>query len=551
MATAAPHSSSELVLPLPLDARAAYAQRWGVLEDELAAGQLSRVEQFFEQHLTHTKGKWMGEPFQLLPWQRKVLRDVFETRNADGTRQYRTAYISVPRKNGKTEFAAGIALYMLAGDEENGAEVYGAAHDRNQAGTLYTMARRMVQADPAMSKAIRVLRNSMVFDSPAHGQCYYQPLSSDAGGAHSTSPHCAICDEVHTWTGQRGRELYEALTSGQGSREQPLTLVITTRGNDRQGICFELDDYADKVERGVVEDPTFYSFRAFAEVDADWHDPATWVAANPSVGRTVSWRFLQERYGKTHGSPSARSAFRTFNLNTWGQATSRWIDPARWAECAATFTAEELHGRKCFGGLDLSNTTDLTAFVLAFPPVDGAEPWKLLPFFWIPQDNIAERKRRDGVPYDQWSQDGYLTATPGNIVDHGQVIAQVEQLATVFDIQAIAFDRWGSVQVSTRLQDAGLELVAFGQGFASMSPPTKSLEEKIIDGSVIHPSNPVLTWCADNVVVRQDEAENKKPDKARSAERIDGVVAAIMALGIAEADTPSTELLTSSPVSFF
>ena len=550
MATAAARVSSSDGEPLlPRAALEVYRREWGTLEEELADGEPTRVEEFFEQHASHTKGRWMGEPFRLLPWQRKVLRDVFGTVNQDGTRQYRTAYVSVPRKNGKTEFAAGLALYMLAGDQENGAEVYGAAHDRNQAGTLYQMARRMVQHDPAMARAIRVLRNSMVFDSPEFGQCFYQPISSDAGGAHSTSPHLAICDEVHTWTGQRGRELYEAITTGQGSRSQPLTLVITTRGNDSSGICFELDEYADKVERGIITDPTFYSFRAYADAEDDWKDPATWIKANPSAGRTVGWSFLEERYGRTAGSPSARAAFRTFNLNTWGQATSRWLDPARWGSCGENFDLEELRGRKCYGGLDLSNTTDLTAFVLAFPPELEGERWKLFPFFWCPGDNMAERKRRDSVPYDQWSEDGYIDATPGNIVDHGAVVAKIEALAREFNIRSIAFDRWGSVQVSTRLQDAGLELVQFGQGFASMSAPTKSLEEKIVDEMIAHPRNPVLDWCADNVVVRIYEAENKKPDKARSAERIDGIVAAIMALGIAEADSSEVEL-DESPISF-
>ena len=242
---AASSSDLDFLKDLPRGARDSYQEHWGWMDEELQAGEPCRAELFFERHLTHTKGKWMDEPFALLPWQRKVLRDVFTTLNPDGTRQYRTVYITVPRKNGKTEFAAGLALYLVAADGENASEVYGAAHDRNQAGTLYTMAKRMVLADPDMAKAFRVLRNSLTFEHPERGECFYQPISSEAGGAHSTSPHGAICDEVHTWAGQKGKELYEALTTGQGSRSQPLTIVITTRGNDTDGICYELDTYAD------------------------------------------------------------------------------------------------------------------------------------------------------------------------------------------------------------------------------------------------------------------------------------------------------------------
>lgn len=535
---------------LPPEARESYRKHWGWIDEELAKTSKTRVEEFFERHIRHTKGAWYGQPWQFLPWQRKVCRDLFGTLNPEtGLRQYTTAYITVPRKNGKTEFAAGLVLYMVCSDGEPGAEVYGAAHDRNQAGTLFTMAKRMVLQDPDLRERFTVRRNALVYESETTGENYYHPISSEAGGAHSTSPHFCVCDEVHTWAGRKGQELYEALTTGQDARTQPLTLTVTTRGNDTDGICYELDTYADQVERGVIVDPSFYSFRAYSEKTEDWSNPDTWVKANPSVGRTVHWGKLVDAHRKTEGMPAARAAFRTFKLNTWGEGDARWIDQDKWKALAGSFTAEDLLGLDCYGGLDLSNTQDLTAFVLVFPPQAGCERWRILPHFWVPEAAIAAKVKTDAVPYDQWTEDGLIIATAGDVVDHRKVAATILEIADKFNLIETAFDRWGSVQISTHLQDEGLELTQWGQGFASMSPPTKSFSEKVSDGSLEHTGHRVMDWCLDNTVVKIDEAENMKPDKRRSQGRIDGTVAAIMALGCAEA-SEGPKVLTSSPLSF-
>lgn len=488
--------------------------------DEPAA---ARAAAFFPEVLRHTKGKWVGRPFTLEPWQEKIVRDLFGSKRDDGTRRYRTAFIEVPRKNGKSTLCAGLALYLLVADGEAGAEVYSAAADRDQAAIVFEAAKSMRDASPLLSSRVEAYRRSMVY--PKLGASY-KVLSADARTKHGQNPHAIIFDELHT---QRTRELWDTLQTGKGARTQPLTVAITTAGYDFSSVCREVYEYARGVQAGTIDDPSFYACIFEADEDDDWRSPETWAKANPSLGVSVSIEFLAEEARRAEHSLAYQNTFRRLYLNQWTRQQDRYIDLSDWDACGAPVDREALRGKRCYGALDLANTTDLNAFVLVFEPdEDGAV--HVLPFFWVPEDRMSERVTRDRVPYDAWVRAGFIEATPGNITDHRTIQRRICELRDEFEIAEIAFDRWGSVQISTGLQDEGFTMAMFGQGFASMTAPTKELLSLVIGRKIRHGGNPVLRWQADNLIVKEDEAGNVKPDKARSSERIDGMVALIMGI---------------------
>lgn len=477
---------------------------------------------FFDNVLRQTKGEWAGQPFRLMDWQRNdIIRPLFGTKHkSTQLRRYRTAFIAIPRKNGKSTLCAGIGLCMLFMDREPGAEIYSAAADREQAAIVFDQAKAMLENSSALARLAKVLKRSIVLHRDSS---IYRVLSSDAPTKHGLNPHGIVFDELHA---QRNRELWDVLTTATGARRQPMTLAITTAGYDRQSICFEMWDYALKVRSGALEDKSFFTYIAAANDDDDWQDEAVWARANPALGHTVKMDYLRGEANKAKHNPAYQNTFRRLHLNQWTQQETRWLDITKWIACKVSSIAFE--GRVCYGGLDLASTSDLAAFVLVCETSDGvyaARAW-----FWMPDNDLVERGRRDRVPYDAWVRDGLITATPGNVIDYDRIIADIKQLAEEYNIGEIAFDRWGAVQVSTKLQDAGLSMVQFGQGFNSMSTPTKELYKLVTDGKFQHDGNPVLTWMADNVVVDTDAAGNVKPNKQKSRQRIDGIVGTVMAL---------------------
>jgi len=491
--------------------------------DEQAAGV---TVNFFERLLVHSKGEWAGQPFLLQEWQRDdVIRPIFGWKRADGTRRYRTAYIEVARKNGKSTLAAGIALYLLFADGEPGAEVYSAAADRDQASIVFDEAKRMVEATHHLSKLAEVFKRAVIVPS-THSA--YRVLSADAYTKHGLNAHGVVFDELHA---QPNRELWDVLTTSTGARRQPLTVAITTAGFDRQSICWEQHEYARQVLEGVIEDPSFFGYIAAADQDDDWLDEAVWQKANPSLGVTVKWDYLRNEARKAELTPAYQNTFRRLHLDQWTQQETRWLPLEKWDACGAPFDPKLMEGARCYGGLDLASSSDIASFVLCFPSEAGEEErYVWLPFFWIPEENMVDRVRRDRVPYDAWVRDGLITATEGNVIDYAYIIRDVEALGERFNIQEIAFDRWGAFQVSQALEGAGFTMVGFGQGFASMANPTKELLRLVLDGKLIHGGHKVLRWMADNMVVSSDAAGNVKPNKAKSREKIDGIVAGIMGL---------------------
>lgn len=487
-------------------------------------GAAARAVAFFKEVLHHTKGEWAGRPFQLERWQqRDVIEPLFGWRRPDGTRKYRTVYVEVPRKNGKSTLAAGVGLYLTFADGEPGAEVYSAAADREQAAIVFDTAKGMIEAESELASRSTSFRRSIVV--PQTGSSY-KVLSADAPTKHGLHAHGVIVDELHA---QPNRELYDVLVTSTGARRQPIVFLITTAGYDRHSICWELHDYALKVRDGVVRDDSFLPVIYAADAEDDWTEEATWRKANPGLGTTVKLDYLRQECERAREMPAAQNTFRRLHLNQWTEQADRWIDLAVWDRNAGATPDTVLEGRPCYGGLDLSSTTDLSSLVLVFPLDDGR--FALRAKFWMPDENVHKRAERDRVPYDVWVREGLITATPGPVVDYAFIREEVAGALSRYQVREIAYDPWNATQLVTQLQDDGALMVEFRQGFASMSAPTKEFEKLLRAGRIAHEGNAVLRWMAANVSVKQDPAGNLKPDKSESTARIDGIVASIMGIG--------------------
>ena len=481
----------------------------------------------FIESLCHTKGTWAGKPFELIDWQEQIIRDLFGVLKPNGYRQFNTAYIEIPKKQGKSELAAAVALLLLCGDGEERAEVYGCAADRNQAKIVFDVAVDMVRFCPALSKRVKILESQKkITYLPTNSS--YQVLSADVANKHGFNTHGVIFDELHT---QPNRKLFDVMLQGSGdARMQPLYFLITTAGNDTNSICYEVHQKAIDIAEGRKVDPTFYSVIYGAAEDEDWTDPKVWKKANPSLGITVGIDKVKAACESAKQNPGEENAFRQLRLNQWVKQSVRWMPMDKWDACAFSVSEDDLEGRICYGGLDLSSTTDITAFVLVFPPLDEEDKYYVLPYFWIPEETLDLRVRRDHVPYDLWERQGVLMTTEGNVVHYSYIEKFIEQLGERFNIREIAFDRWGAVQMVQNLEGMGFTVVPFGQGFKDMSPPTKELMKLTLEQRIAHGGHPVLRWMMDNIFIRTDPAGNIKADKEKSTEKIDGAVAAIMAL---------------------
>ena len=481
----------------------------------------------FIQCLCHTKGTWAGKKFELIDWQERIIRDLFGVIKPNGYRQFNTAYVEIPKKMGKSELAAAVALLLCCGDGEQRAEVYGAASDRQQASIVFDVAADMVRMCPALNKRVKILGASKrIVYEPTNS--FYQVLSAEAYSKHGFNIHGVVFDELHT---QPNRKLYDVMTKGSGdARMQPLYFLITTAGTDTNSICYEQHQKAKDILEGRKIDHTFYPVIYGAEQDEDWTDENVWKKANPSLGITVDIEKVRTACESAKQNPAEENTFRQLRLNQWVKQAVRWMPMIKWDECKFDIDEKELEGRICYGGLDLSSTTDISAFVLVFPPIDEDDKYIVLPYFWIPDENIDLRVNRDHVPYDVWKANGTLLTTEGNVIHYGFIEKFIEELGKKYNIKEICFDRWGAVQMSQNLEGLGFEVVAFGQGFKDMSPPTKELMKLVLEKRIAHNGHPVLRWMMDNIYVRTDPAGNIKPDKEKSTEKIDGAVALIMAL---------------------
>ena len=503
----------------------------------------------FIQCLSHTKGRWAGKPFYLMPWQERIIRDVFGTLKANGYRQFNTAYIEIPKKNGKSELAAAVAILLLCGDFEDGAEIYGCAADRQQATIVFDVAVAMIENSPTLSKYCKVNKSSKRITFLPRNS-FYQVLSAEAYSKHGFNVHGVVFDELHA---QQNRNLFDVMTKGSGdARTQPLYFLITTAGTDTHSICYEQHQKALDILAGRKVDPTFYPCIYGAADNDDWTDPETWKRANPSLGETITIDKVEAACESAKQNPAEENVFRQLRLNQWVKQAVRWMPMAEWDACAFPVNPDELEGRICYGGLDLSSTTDITAFVLVFPPLDEEDRFIILPFFWIPEENLEKRVRRDHVPYDVWEKQGFLITTEGNVVHYGYIEKFIENLGELYNINEIAFDRWGATQMVQNLEGMGFTVVPFGQGFKNMTPPTRELFKLTLERKITHGGNPVLQWMMDNVVVRTDPSGNIKADKEKSTEKIDGVIATIMALdrALVNGNNPQTSVYDDHGIMF-
>jgi phage terminase large subunit-like protein len=496
-------------------------------------GRADHVQRWYERVLVHTKGRFARSPFVLTDWQRdEIIRPLFGRVRWDSqlqmwVRAHSLAWIELARKNGKSELVAGAGLYLLIADGEEEAEVYGAAKDREQAGVVYQVAKRMCELSPVLSRLIEK-KQLLVIDSKKRivfepTGSFYQVVASDAGGNLGTNPHGILFDEIIT---QPSRELWDDLKTGMGTRTQPLMLAITTAGNDPFSMAAEEHRYSEQVRDDPALDPTRFVYMRNTPVEADWTDEMNWFEANPGLGDFLSIATLRAEFTEARASLSKQNTFRQFRLNQWVRQVTRWLDMLLWDANAGLVVEGQLEGRECYGGLDLSATSDFSAWVLFFP---GEEEDHVISRFWIPAGALERRgAMRDMLA--AWARSGDLTITDGDIIDQDVIEAQIDADARRFNIRDVGYDRWNATQLIRKLDDGGLPTTGIAQTTSELNTAARELERRLGLRRLRHGGQPVLRWMADNVELYSDSNGLIKPSKKHSKEKIDGVVALVMAL---------------------
>lgn len=522
------------------------------------------VVDFFATELCFTSGEWAGRPFLLEDWEQDdIVRPLFGWKRPDGTRRYRRCFVWVARKNGKTELAAGIALVILLGDAEFGGEVYSIATDKDQARIVFDRATAMVSRSARLSAELECYKTAIYC---ADLNAAFKPLSGTPGGKHGLSASGLVGDEIHEWN---SGELYGFVHDSVGARRQPLEFLISTAGQ-KGGYGEQVWDECQKIRDGTLDDPETLVVVYAADAEDDWTDPKTWAKANPNLGVSRKVEPLAADCRRARQLPRLENDFKRYFLNMWTEQAVRWLpmdgmdDEGRrfgWDHCVGPLSWKDpayeprLLGKTCFGGLDLSAVIDLSALVWWFPVQPGLSIPVALPRFFKPKDLLKEHGRRDKLPYEQWERDGALLTTPGNVVDYAFIQEQIFRDAERFRIGhvgnqkreagegGLAIDRWNATETAVKLEQEGLPVVLFGQGFASMSAPSKDLERLVLANGFHHGGHPVLRRHAQVVAVASDPAGNIKPAKNKTTERVDGIFATVMALGIAaKGEAPMVDL---------
>ena len=507
----------------------------------------------FPTFLKHFEGEWAGRPFELMPWERFVISNLYGWKrlpegmtvkqaeriagkaeesdrekvllNAGVLRRFSRGLIEVPKKSGKSPLMGGIALLSLVMDNEPGSQVRSVATKRDQAKIVFDASRKMLSFSSQLKPFVKSFQTALVVDQTNSN---FKPLSAEAGGEDGMNPHLAIIDELHR---HANPDLVQLLMMSFGARRQPLLLAITTAGGEGKSVWREWHEDGEKILEQVEQSDKFFVFMAGADADDDWTLTETHRKANPSYGITIKPESIREECDAAIRMPRLRPDFMRFRLNLPINLAERWIDMDAWNAGLSEFDETTLAGRPCYIGLDLSRTTDLTARAALFPPLNGDPNWYVLSKAWIPADKIEQRSKRDRVPFSEWYRAGQVIATPGNVVDYAFIQADVEALAKHFDVLEIAYDPWNATKFATDLQNAGHDnLVEVRQGTRSLSPAMKEIERLVLQGRFRHNGDPVLSWCMANVVARADANENIAPDKTTSKERIDAAVALITAM---------------------
>lgn len=483
-----------------------------------------RVRKFFAKFLRHSKGEWAGKPFELLDWQwEHCIAPLFGWKQANGTRRFRRAGWGLPKKNGKSTLASGISLYTLCGDDEPGAEVYSAAADRDQASIIYNEAAAMVEASPALSAYIEIVRSQKRMTFPRLNGAY-KALSADVPTKEGLNIHCLLFDELHA---QKTWDLWNTLRYGGAARKQPLLVWISTAGADKQSLCGVQWQYALNVQTGHIIDIHFLPYIAAADDTDDWTQPETWEKANPSYGITLNPQDFAQDCKEAQQSAVQENSFKRYRLNLWTSQVTRWIQLSKWDACYEDYSEDDLAGQPCRIGVDLASTTDIAAAVLVFK--QGSR-YRIVPRFWVPRERLRVRELENLTRLDQWVHDGYITATDGDVIDYNVIRKDLGDLATRFKVEEVCIDPWNATQFATDLQGDGFPVTYVRTGFLSVSAATKEYEKLVLARELRHNANPVMDWMVNNIAVETDASGNLKPSKKKSSEKIDGAVATILAL---------------------
>lgn len=502
-----------------------------VIEDTNGDGE--RAVQWLRRN-KHPKNPAPGHPFQLAEWQERIIRAIFGPRNPDGTRIIKKVVIQLGRGSRKTALAAAIVLLCLFGPEAMpGALIQSAAFARKQARELFEEVSLIVSQDARYKKVAR-LRDYKSQIQNAKIRTRYEAVSSEGLGQHGSTPSVVVADELHAWTTEKHRELWRVLSSALDKTDNGLMVVLTTAGRGQETLAYKEVAAAKKIQLGELEDAHVLPVIFEASADADWKDEANWHKLLPGLKDGYpSLRALRERKIKAGYSVIEREILQQLYLGVWmNQSASPFVEMTAYDRCGAVpvdFTS--LKGKPCFLGVDLSQISDLTAIVAAWPTDDKG--YIVRPFFFCPADVLAKKSRVEGVNYQDWAKAGFITPTPGSAVDYDFVEAEIRRLCKEYDVRQIAFDPWRAKQTQQNLQNDGLPVVDFRQGFISMSPACDEVERAILEVKFHHSSNPILRWNFDNVAVVRDSAGNRKFDKGKSRDKIDGAVAALMAVRFA------------------
>jgi phage terminase large subunit-like protein len=523
----------------------------GLTFDRTAA---ERAIDFFSVVLRLNGGEFEGQPFLLLDWQKFIVGSLFGWKGPDGWRRFRVAYVETAKGSGKSPLAAGIGMYGLVADGEARAEIYAAATKKDQAMVLFRDAVAMFNQSPALKARLKSSGTGENVYNLAYLEkgSFFRAISAD-DGQNGPRPHMSLVDEIHE---HRNNTVIEMQRAGTKSRRQALIFMITNSGANKTGPCWQYHEYAGKVSSGMLKDDAFFGYVcALDEGDDPFRNEKCWAKANPSLqgANLPGMKYLREQVTEARGMPGKEALVRRLNFNQWTDALNPWISSDVWLGAQLEYDWHTLRGRRAWAGFDLGSTTDLTGLVLYVEPSEVGEPWKLVPFAWLPDEGLDRKEDVDRVPYLAWRAAGYLETTPGRAVSRLHLVRRLAELAEQFDLQAVAVDRWRLEDVKSMAEDAGVTLpnmVPFGQGYKDMSPAIEAFETALLNREVAHPGHPVFTWCAANAVTVSDDAENRKLSKEKATGRIDLIVAAVMAVGAAQSEEAAGNIddFINSPV---